>query len=186
MQSSDLWLCLFAATQQHVQELGHLQMEAIYAILCVQSTRACISNTASKEIYVALSDLVLGAASTCLPVSTLQHCAACMGLIADCCNFSKRQMRGQALPSWVLLKKMATLLEVIARTYLSSQLPCACMHQQCCRQSQQSAGSVICRQPCLSPSDVHIPVERLSSCTNTHIECPLSPLCRTIKTKQAV
>ena len=181
-----MWLCLFAATQQHDQELGHLQLEAVYAILYIQSTRACTGNTASKEMYVALSDIVLGSAITCLPVSTLQHCAACMGVIADCRNFAKRQVRGQALPSWVLLKRMATLLEVIVCTYLSSLCPCACLHQQCCRQSQQSAGSVICRQPCLSPSDVYIPVERPLSCTNSHVECPLSPLCRTIKTKHAV
>jgi len=186
LQSSDLWLCLFAATKQHNQELGHLQMEAIYAIFSVESTRACFGNTASKELYAALSDLVLGAASTCLPVSTLQHCAACMGVIADCRNFAKRQVRGQALPSWVLLKRMATLLEVIVCTYLSSLCPCACIHQRCCKQSQQSAGSVICRQPCLSLSDVYIPIERPSSCTNSHVECPLSPLCRTVKTKQAV
>ncbi|DBB03615.1 TPA: hypothetical protein ACH3X3_010948 [Trebouxia sp. C0006] len=99
------------STKQHNQELGHLQMEAIYAIFSVESTWACFGNTASKEFYAALSDLVLGAASTCLPVSTLQHCAACMGVIADCRNFAKRQVRGQALPSWVLLKRMATLLE---------------------------------------------------------------------------
>ncbi len=183
-----MWLCLLAATQQHDQELGHLQMEAIYAILYIQSTRACIGNTASKEIFTALSDLVLGAAFTSAgpPVSTLQHCMACISVIAGWRNFAKRQITGQAQDSWAMLTRMATLLEVTACTYLSSLCSCACMHQQCCRQSQQSAGSVICRQPCLSPSDVHIPVERPSSCTNSHVECPLSPLCRTIKTKHAV
>ncbi len=89
-----MWLCLFAATQQHDQELGHLQVEAIYAILYVQSTRACVGNTASKEIFVALNDLVQGAASTCPPLSTLHHCTACMSLIGGWRNFAKRQRPG--------------------------------------------------------------------------------------------
>lgn len=98
-------------TQQHDQELGHLQKEAIYAILCVPCTRACIGITASQEIFVALSDVVLSAAVTCPPTSTLQHCAACMCLIAGWRNFAKRQDRGQAHPSWVLLTRMVALLE---------------------------------------------------------------------------
>jgi hypothetical protein len=118
-----MWLCLFAATQQHDQELGHLQVEAIYAILYVQSTRACIGNTASKEIFVALNDLVQGAASTCPPLSTLHHCTACMSLIGGWRNFAKRQVRGQAHPAWVLLTSIVTLLQVIACTYMSSLCP---------------------------------------------------------------
>lgn len=117
-----MWLCLFAATQQHDQELGHLQMEAIYAILYMQSTRACISNTACNKIFVALTDLLRGVAISCLPVSTVQYCTACMSVIAGWRYFAKRQpeVRGQAHPSWVLLTCMVALLEVIACTYMSS------------------------------------------------------------------
>lgn len=97
-------------------------MEAIYAILHIQSTRACVGNTATKEILVALSDLVQGAASAGAgpPVSILQNCMACMGLIAGWRNFAKRQITGQALSSWVLLTRMVTLLKVIAYSYLPS------------------------------------------------------------------
>ena len=162
-----MWLFLLAATQQHDQELGHLQMEALYAILCIESTQACIGNTASKEMYVALSGLVLGAASTCAgpPVSTLQHCMACISVIAGWRNFPKSQITGQAQHSWAMLTKIATLLEVIACTYLSSLYSYACMHQQ-------SAGSLICTQPCLSPSDMYIPVEFMHKLKCT---MPLSP-----------
>ncbi len=116
-------------------------MEAIYAILYIQSTRACTSNTASKQIYVALSGLVLDATSAGAgpPVSILQHCMACISVIAGWRNIPKSQVTGQVQHSWAMLTKMATLLEVIACTYLSSPYSYACMH--CNPQAVSSAGS---------------------------------------------